>query len=63
MLFSSDLAIAYFVNLPNVFVTDILKFERFSEMKRLSTIVNVVTLCVIIAVFVVLVVSGKINGR
>lgn len=62
-LSGNNLVVAYFVNLPNAFVTYMLKFEQFPEMKRSSVIASVVTLCVIFVVFVMLAVSEKINGR
>ncbi|MCI9597806.1 MAG: CPBP family intramembrane metalloprotease [Firmicutes bacterium] len=61
-LSGSNLVVAYFVNLPNAFVTYMLKFEQFPSMELSSTIASVVTLCVIFAVFVMLVYREK-NGR
>ncbi len=45
--------VAYFVNLPNAFVTYMLKFEQFPKMSMSSTIASIVTLCIIVVVFIV----------
>lgn len=62
-LSGSNLIVAYFVNLPNAFVTYMLKFEQFPSMKLSSTVASGVTLCLVAIVFVVLAVSGKINDK
>lgn len=54
-LSGSNLIVAYFVNLPNAFVTYILKFEQFPVMELSSTIASIVTLCIItVVLFIVL---------
>lgn len=54
-LSGSNLIVAYFVNLPNAFVTYILKFEQFPVMELSSTIAGIVTLCIItVVLFIVL---------
>lgn len=52
-LSGKNLIVAYFVNLPNAFVTYMLKFEKFPKMAISSTIASIVTLCVIAVVFTV----------
>lgn len=52
-LSGSNLIVAYFVNLPNAFVTYLLKYEQFPKMTMSSTIAGIVTLCIIVAVFIV----------
>lgn len=52
-LSGNNLIVAYFVNLPNAFVTYILKFEQFPKMTMSSTIASIVTLCVIVLIFIV----------
>ncbi len=54
-LSGNNLIVAYFVNLPNAFVTYMLKFEQFPKMTMHSTIASIVTLCIIVIVFIVLV--------
>ena len=49
-----NLMVAYFVNLPNAFVTYMLKYEQFPVMEMPSTIAGIITLCIIIAVFIAL---------
>lgn len=54
-LSGNNLIVAYFVNLPNAFVTYMLKYEQFPVMELSSTIAGIVTLCIITAVlFIVL---------
>lgn len=50
---------AYFVNLPNAFVTYMLKFEQFQKMTIASTMAGIVTLCIIVVVFIVLVRANR----
>lgn len=52
-LSGNNLIVAYFVNLPNAFVTYMLKFEQFPKMTMSSTIASIVTLCIIVVVFIV----------
>ncbi len=47
----NNIVVAYFVNLPNAFVTYMLKFEQFPVMKASSVIASIVTLFIIIIVF------------
>lgn len=47
-LSGNNLIVAYFVNLPNAFVTYVLKFEQFPLMSISSTIASIITLCMII---------------
>lgn len=58
-LSGNNLIVAYFVNLPNAFVTYMLKFEQFPVMGMSSTIASIITLCIIVAVFIVLVTAIK----
>ena len=51
-LSGNNLIVAYFVNLPNAFVTYMLKFEQFSKMTMSSTVASIVTLCIIVVVFI-----------
>lgn len=53
-LSGNNLIVAYFVNLPNAFVTYILKYERFPVMGISSTIASIIILCILIAVFIAL---------
>ncbi len=62
-LSDNNLIVSYFVNLPNAFVTYMLKFKQFPVMKISSTIASIITLCIIVFVFIALVVSGKTNNR
>lgn len=52
-LSGNNLIVAYFVNIPNAFVTYMLKFKQFPKMTMSSTMASIVTLCVIVAVFIV----------
>lgn len=49
-LSENNFFVAYLVNLPNAFVTYMLKFEQFPVMKVSSTIASVITLFIIIIV-------------
>ncbi len=60
-LSGNNLIVAYFVNLPNAFVTYMLKFEQFPAMEVSSIIAGVITLFLIAAVCIVLGVSAKKN--
>lgn len=51
-LSGNNLIVAYFVNLPNAFVTYMLKFEQFPKMTMSSTVASIVTLCIIVVVFI-----------
>lgn len=51
-LSGNNLIVAYFVNLPNAFVTYMLKFEQFPKMTMSSTIASIITLCIIVVVFI-----------
>ena len=53
-LSGNNLIVAYFVNLPNAFVTYILKYKQFPVMTIYSTIAGIITLCIIIIVFILL---------
>mgnify|MGYP004516638041 FL=1 len=53
-LSENNLIVAYFVNLPNAFVTYMLKFEQFPKMTIYSTMASIITLCIIIIVFILL---------
>ena len=46
-LSDNNLIVSYFVNLPNAFVTYILKYEQFPTMKLSSTIASIITLVLI----------------
>ena len=52
-LSGNNLIVAYFVNLPNAFVTYMLKFEQFPKMTMSSTIASIITLYIIVVVFIV----------
>lgn len=58
-LSENNLIVAYFVNLPNAFVTYMLKFEQFPKMTMYSTMASIITLCIIIIVFIVLVRANR----
>ena len=49
-LAENNLIVSYFVNLPNAFVTYILKFEQFPRMTILSTIFAGITIILIAAI-------------
>ena len=51
-LSENNLIVAYFVNLPNAFVTYMLKYEQFPKMTMSSTISSIITLCIIVVVFI-----------
>ena len=53
-LSGNNLTVAYFVNLPNAFATYMLKFEQFPVMTASSTAAGIITLCMITAVFILL---------
>ncbi len=53
-LSGNNLIVAYFVNLPNAFVTYMLKFEQFPVMERSSVIASIITFFVIIVIYIVL---------
>ena len=61
-LSENNLIVAYFVNLPNAFVTYMLKFEQFPKMTIYSTMASIITLCIIIIVFI-LIVRANIKER
>lgn len=58
-LSGNNLIVAYFVNLPNAFVTYMLKFEQFPEMTMHSTMASIITLCIIVVVFIMLVRANR----
>lgn len=60
-LSGDNFIVAYFVNLPNAFVTYMLKHDQFPVMGMSSTIAGIVTLCVIVTVFYVFVRSNQKN--
>jgi len=51
-LSGNNLIVAYFVNLPNAFVTYMLKYEQFPKMTMFSTISSIITLWIIVVVFI-----------
>lgn len=53
-LSENNLVVAYFVNLPNAFVTYMLKFEQFPVMKVSSIIASIITLFIIMIISMVL---------
>lgn len=53
-LSGNNLIVAYFANLPNAFVSYVLKLEQFPRMTISSTIASIITLCIIVVVFIVL---------
>ncbi len=53
-LSGNNLIVAYSVNLPNAFVTYMLKFEQFPVMELLSMIASIITLIAIIVICIVL---------
>ncbi len=58
-LSGNNLIVAYFVNLPNAFVTYMLKFEQFPVMELSSTIAGLITLSVIGVICIALRVCTK----
>lgn len=58
-LSGNNLIVAYFVNLPNAFVTYMLKFKQFPKMTMFSTIAATVTLCIIAGAFIVFVRANR----
>lgn len=62
-LSGNNLIVAYFVNLPNAFVTYMLKFEQFPRMTMSSTIASIVTLVVIIVAFIVFIIANRKAGK
>lgn len=60
-LSGSNLIVAYFINLPNAFVTYMLKHEQFPEMQGSSTTAGIITCCIIIVVLMVP--AGKIKKK
>ncbi len=52
-LSGNNLIVAYFVNLPNAFVTYMLKFEQFPVMELSSTIASMITFFVLIVIYTV----------
>lgn len=58
-LSGNNLIVAYFVNLPNTFVTYMLKFEQFPKMTMYSTMASIITLCIILVVFIMLVRANR----
>lgn len=49
-LSGNNFIVAYFVNLPNAFVTYMLKYEQFPVMRTSSVAAAVITLCIVLAV-------------
>lgn len=62
-LSGNNLIVAYFVNFPNALVTYMLKFEQFPKMTMYSTMAGIVTLCIIVVVFIVLVRANTSPNR
>ncbi|MCM1044386.1 MAG: CPBP family intramembrane metalloprotease [Candidatus Gastranaerophilales bacterium] len=52
-LSGNNLTVAYFVNLPNAFVTYMLKFDKFPVMGLSSTIAGIITFFVIFVIYIV----------
>lgn len=50
-LSDNNLIVAYFVNLPNSFVTYILKTKQFPEFTRSTSIFAFITMCIIVSIF------------
>lgn len=50
-LSDNNLFVSYFVNLPNAFVTYMLKYEQFPAMNLSATIAGVITLVLIVLIF------------
>ncbi len=53
-LSGNNLIVAYFVNLPNAFVTYMLKIEQFPVMEISSIIAGIITLFIIVVVYITL---------
>lgn len=53
-LSGNNLIVSYFVNLPNAFVTYILKYNQFPTMKYSSTIAAIITLIILVLVALIL---------
>ena len=50
-LSDNNLIVSYFVNLPNAFVTYMLKYEQFPVMNLSATVAGVITLILIMLIF------------
>ncbi len=58
-LSGNNLIVAYFVNLPNAFVTYMLKFEQFPVMELSSTIASIITFFAMIVIYILFRVCTK----
>ena len=61
-LSGNNLYVAYFVNLPNAFVTYILKSNQFPILTVNSTIVAIITIILVVIIFIVFGKKIKINS-
>ncbi len=61
-LSGNNLIVVYFVNLPNAFVTYMLKFEQFPVMELSSSIASIITFFVIIVIYLCIEPVLKRNG-
>lgn len=60
-LAKNNLIVLYFVNLPNAFITYILKYEQFPKMTVLSTVYAAITIFLIVVFLIMLKVNNKNN--
>lgn len=60
-LAKNNLIVSYFVNLPNAFITYILKYEQFPKMTVLSTVYAAITIFLIVVLLIILKVNNKNN--
>ena len=62
-LSDNNLFVSYFVNLPNAFVTYVLKYDQFPTMNLSTTIVSIITLILIILIFCTVCRSHEQNNK
>ncbi len=60
-LAKNNLIVSYFVNLPNAFITYILKYEQFPKMTVWSTVYAGITIILIVGLLITLKVKSKDN--
>lgn len=53
-LSDNNFIVTYFVNLPNAFITYLLKHKQFPVMEISSTIASIITLCILTVTFITL---------
>lgn len=60
-LAKNNLIVSYFINLPNAFITYILKYEQFPKITVLSTVYAAITIFFIVVFLIMLKVNNKNN--